>query len=549
MYLMKFSISMKALLLLSFSVFLSFASHAQIQDSLREKVDAIFEKYKSPNTPGCAIALVKNGEIIYKKGYGTSNLEYGIPITPTSIFHVASISKQFTAAAIIMLSIEGKLSLNEDIRKYLPEVPDFGHVVTFNHLIHHTSGIRDQWDLQELAGWRNGDLITEDDVLEMLHRQVALNFIPGSEYYYCNTSYTILGVAVKRITGVSLRQYSDSVFFKPLGMLNTHFHSDHSEVTPNRTSAYQQDEQGNWKISIPVFDNYGATSLFTTVEDLSKWDKNFYSKKIGGPDFINAMLENGILNNGTKQAYAGGISTESYKGFKTEQHSGADAGYRSNFIRFPDQYFSVILLANHAESQDMLMSQQVADFFLEIKARETSDAIFSIDSSIVKGWAGTYIDALTKRRIELNFENGNLFLGSTKLLSLSNMEFSVRGSSTKLSFSRELGVDKICVTNANAINRNYERVVEIDLQPSEFLEFIGVYYSAELDTKYIVTANDSLLFVKIPRNNKLEFFPFAKDEFSGNFFIQFSRGKRKKVEGFYLTTGRVRNLYFEKLKK
>ena len=549
MRIIKFSISLKVIFLLSCFVFFFFPSHAQIQDSLREKVDAIFEEYKSPNTPGCAIALVRDGKVIYEKGYGTSNLEYGIPITPTSIFHVASISKQFTAAAIIMLSLEGKLSLNEDIRKYLPEVPDFGHVITFNHLIHHTSGMRDQWDLQELAGWRDGDLITEDDVLEMLHRQVALNFIPGSEYYYCNTSYTILGVAVKRITGVSLREYSDSVFFKPLGMVNSHFHSDHAEVTPNRTSAYQQDEQGNWKISIPVFDNYGATSLFTTVEDLSKWDENFYSKRVGGSAFISAMLENGILNNGTKQAYAGGISTESYKGLKTEQHSGADAGYRSNFIRFPDQHFSVILLANHAESQTMLLSQQVADILLEIKTKEVPDAIFAIDSSIVKGWVGTYIDALTKRRIELNFENGNLFLGSTKLLSLSNMEFSVRGSTTKLSFSRELGVDKFCVTNVNAINRNYERVVEIDLQPSDFLEFIGEYYSPELDTKYIVTANDSVLFVKIPRNNKLEFSSFAKDEFTGNFFIQFSRGKRKKVEGFYLTTGRVRNLYFQKIKK
>ncbi len=549
MRIFKFSISMKVIFLLSCSVFFFLPSHAQIQDSLREKVDAIFEEYKSPNTPGCSIALVKDGKVIYEKGYGMSNLEYGIPITPTSIFHVASISKQFTAAAIIMLSLEGKLSLNEDIRKYLPEVPDFGHVITFNHLIHHTSGMRDQWDLQELAGWRDDDLITEDDVLEMLHRQVALNFVPGSEYYYCNTSYTILGVAVKRITGVSLREYSDSVFFKPLGMMNTHFHSDHSEVTPNRTSAYQQDDQGNWKISIPVFDNYGATSLFTTVEDLSKWDENFYSKSIGGPAFISAMLENGILNNGTKQAYAGGISTEIYKGFKTEQHSGADAGYRSNFIRFPDQHFSVILLANHAESQVMLLSQKVADLFLEIKTNEVPDAIFPIDSSIVKGWVGNYIDALTKRRVEVNFKNGKLILGSTKLLPFSNSEFSVPGSSTKLSFSKELGVEKFCVTNPNLINRNYERVVEVDLKSSEFLEFIGEYYSPELDTKYTVTANDSLLFVKIPRKNKLEFFPFAKDEFSGNFFIQFSRGKRKKVEGFYLTTGRVRNLYFEKLTK
>jgi len=195
------------------------------------------------------------------------------------------------------------------------------------------------------------------------------------------------------------------------------------------------------------------------------------------------------------------------------------------------------------------LSQQVADIFLEIKTKEVPDAIFAIDSSIVKGWVGTYIDALTKRRIELNFETGKLILGSTKLLSLSNSEFSVPGSYTKLSFSKELGVEKLCVTNPNAITRNYERVVEVDLQPSDFLEFSGEYYSAELDAKYIVTANDSALFMKIPRNNKLEFYPFAKDEFSGNFFVQFSRGKRNKVEGFYLTTGRVRNLYFQKIKK
>ena len=268
-------------------------SYGQIPDSLSKKVDAIFAEYDRTNSPGCALAILKDGKIIYKRGYGMSNLEYNIAITPTSIFHIASISKQFTAAAIVRLSLVGKLSLDDDIRKYIPEVPDFGHKITFNNLMHHTSGIRDQWDLQGLAGWRNDDLITEKDILDMLASQKALNFLPGEEYLYCNTGFTLAAIAVKRITGVSLRAYADSVFFKPLGMTNTHFHSDHAEITPNRTSAYSKDNEGILKISIPVFDNYGATSLFTTVEDLAKWDENFYSKKIGGDAFINLMQATG----------------------------------------------------------------------------------------------------------------------------------------------------------------------------------------------------------------------------------------------------------------
>jgi CubicO group peptidase (beta-lactamase class C family) len=210
----------------------------QLQDSVIKKIDLILSEWDKTNSPGCSLAIVKDGTIIYKRGYGMSNLEYNIAITPASIFHVASISKQFTAAAILRLAQEGKLSLDDDIRKYIPEVPDLGHPITFNHLIHHTSGLRDQWDLQSLAGWREGDVITENDILDMLKRQRALNFVPGDEYVYCNTGFTLLGIAVKRITGVSLRDYADSVFFKPLGMNNTLFHSDHAEIVPNRTSAY-----------------------------------------------------------------------------------------------------------------------------------------------------------------------------------------------------------------------------------------------------------------------------------------------------------------------
>jgi CubicO group peptidase (beta-lactamase class C family) len=244
-------------------VLLSNGVYSQMPDSLARKVDIIFNEYDKINSPGCALAILQDGKTIYKKGYGMSNLEYNIPISPSSIFHVASVSKQFTAAAIVRLSLEGKLSLSDDIRKYIPEVPDFGSTITVNRLLHHTSGLRD--GLQRLAGWREDDLVTQNDVLLFVKHQKKLNFLPGDEFLYCNNGYMLLAIIVERITGTSFRKYADSVFFKPLGMSNTHIHDDHTEITPNRTSAYAKDKSGKWKISIPIYDIYGSTSLFTTV--------------------------------------------------------------------------------------------------------------------------------------------------------------------------------------------------------------------------------------------------------------------------------------------
>ena len=530
-----------------FMTFLFYIVNAQLADSLSKKVDAIFETYNKSNSPGCALVILKDGKIIYKKGYGISNLEYNIAMNPSSIFHVASLSKQFTAAAIIRLLLEGKLALTDDIRKYIPEVPDFGHTITINHLLHHTSGLRDQWELQGFAGWRNDDLITEKDVLEMLTRQKSLNFLPGDEENYCNTGYTLLGVAVKRISGVSLREYADSVFFKPLAMTNTHFHSDHSEITPNRTSAYKKDENGKWKISIPVFDTYGATSLFTTVEDLAKWDENFYTKNVGGNQFINAMLTTGVLNNNTPQTYASGLYTETYKGYKTVLHSGADAGYRSIIIRFPNEHFSVILLANLANIRVKALSFKVADVFLIDKSLKDEAIAFKTDSTIVKEWAGEYIDMTTKSTMELNYQNGNLQIDNTVLKPSSNFIFSDFNSKITCTFSGNLKNKKCLLSAEGDINRTFEKIHRIKLTPAQLQEYKGTFYSPELDTKYKITSNESVLLVKIPRNEDMEFPPFIKDMFYGDFNLLFTRNKKNEIIGFFLTTGSVRNLYFKKL--
>jgi CubicO group peptidase (beta-lactamase class C family) len=536
----------KSLCVILFTFFFQIVN-AQLTESLSIKVDSIFAEYNKSNSPGCALAIMKDGKIIYEKGYGTSNLEYNIAMNPSSIFHVASLSKQFTAAAIIQLSLEGKLSLNDDIRKYISEVPIFGHTITFNHLLHHTSGLREQLDLQNLAGWREDDLIKEKDIMEMLARQKSLNFLPGDEEVYCNTGYTLLAIAVKRISGVSLREYSDSVFFKPLGMTSTHFHSDHSEIIPNRTSAYQKDENGKWKISIPVFDYYGSTGLFTTVEDLAKWDENFYTKKVGGNDFVNSMQAIGILNDNTPQTYASGLYTETYKGHRAVSHSGADAGYRSYFVRFPDQHFSVILLANLANIRVKALSYKVADVFLIDNSLKDVITDFKTDSTIIKGWAGEYIDMTTKSTLELSNQNENLQIGNKVLKPSSNLVFTEPSSKTKLSFNGDSINAKCLLSSEGDITRTFQKVNRIKLTPAQLQEYTGEFYSPELDTKYSITPNDSLLLVKTPRNEEMKFSPFIKDMFYGDFNISFSRDKKNKINGFFITTERVRNLYFEKL--
>lgn len=239
-----------------------------------KQVDALFAPWSGRTTPGCAVGISRDGALDYARGYGMSNLEYDIPITPDSVFHTASISKQFTAFSIGLLAQEGKLSLDDDIRKYVPEMPAYGKTITIEHLIHHTNGLREQGQLLNLSGWRGDDIYTEDDILWALIRQRSTNFEPGAEIIYGNAAYTLLGLIVRRVSGKSLRAFADERIFKPLGMADTHFRDDHTEVVPRRASAYNPRTGGGWQISVPNIDHYGSTSLLTTVGDLLKWEQN-----------------------------------------------------------------------------------------------------------------------------------------------------------------------------------------------------------------------------------------------------------------------------------
>lgn len=524
--------------------------NAQNANSLQFKIDSLFSRFNNRNTPGCAIAVINEGKKVFEGFYGMSNLEYNIPIDRHSKFHVASLSKQFTAAAIIRLAQEGKLSLNDDIRKYIPEVPDFGKKITIHHLLHHTSGIRDQWVMLTLAGWREGDLITERDIMDIVKRQRTLNSPPGEEFLYSNTGYSILGIAVKRITNVSLKDYVDSVFFRPLGMHDTHFQSDHAAIIPSRTSAYYNDN-GKWKIAIPVFDNYGATSLFTTVGDLAKWDSLYYLDSAAGRLFTKMMYQPGILNNKTEQIYASGLMLTNISGYDAIEHSGADAAYRSYFLRVPEKHFSIFIIANTDDIDFMTASRNIFNLLHKSKLNERSDNIerkVSTDTSIVKKWAGTYFDTVTQSIHRVNFKDGRLYMGWWGLQTLTNHEFSA-GPLTKFVFHTVNGQVVMTKKEKGNINTVYQRV-EKGLRPKEDpKQYKGIYYCSELGVYYNIDLTENGFIVNVPRNEPIKFTTFMPDIYEGeyNFVIRFKRDIHGRASGFYLSNGQARNLYFAKM--
>jgi CubicO group peptidase (beta-lactamase class C family) len=339
---------------------------ARAQDSLTRAVDQLLSRF-SPSGPGCVVAVYQDGRVRFAKGYGSANIEYAVPITPETPFITGSLSKQFTAAAIALLVEDKRIALSDDVRKYVPELPNYGKSITIDHLVHHTSGFRDWWELVGLAGLRFDDTYAVQDVLDMTSRQRALNFDPGSRYLYSNTGYIVLGVIVQRVTGKSLRAFAEERIFRPLGMNHTHFQDDHTQPVPGRASAYSPLAGGGYAINIWNNDLVGQGGVMTTALDLAKWDENFYSGRVGGSGFLARQLERGKLNDGTVLTYAFGVEVGTYRGLPTVEHTGSTGGYRSAFVRFPAQRTSVATLCNRTDAGAAPLAQRVADIVLRDK--------------------------------------------------------------------------------------------------------------------------------------------------------------------------------------
>lgn len=531
----------------------------QSPDSLATRVDSVFEPWNHTNTPGCALGVSRGGVPLYERAYGMANLEYGIAITPASIFHVASISKQFTAMAVLLLAERGRVSLDDDVRKYIPELPDYGDRITIRHLLTHTSGLRDQWDLLNLAGWREDDVITEDDVLNIVIRQRGLNFRPGTRYLYSNTGFTLLAIIVKRVSGQSLRVFADSNIFQPLGMTHTHFHDDHTMLVPNRTSAYQPRPGGGWKVSIPVFDTYGATSLFTTTGDLLRWEQDFTAPAVGDAPLLTSMQAPTILTTGDTSSYGFGLFTGRYRGLRTVGHDGADAGYRADVVRFPDQGLAVVALCNLSDIDPASLTRRVAAIYLGVPSPVETPSTASRPTPVPRSrdqlasYAGVYYNPLNDaiRRVVLRDSQLVYARGEGYVLtpvSQTRFLFPEQPIAVEFVAATGRGPQEMQVLVQGERPVVYQRVPSFAVSATPLTEFAGNYRSEELEITYTLAVQDSGLVIRTRKARDIVVRPVFADAFQGDDIglLRFTRAGRRAT-GFTVSTGRVRGVRFDRV--
>ena len=528
------------------------------------QVDALFAAWNHPDSPGATLAVVQDGRIVYQRGYGMADIERGAPNSPATVYHIASMSKQFTAFAIELLAQDGKLALDDDVRKYLPELHDFGHVITIRQLLHHTSGMRDQWNLLALAGWRLDDVITEEDVLRMLWQQRELNFEPGSEELYSNSGYTLLGQIVKRVSGQSLADFARVRIFEPLGMRHTHFQEDYRTLVPGRASSYVKQADGRYEYMALSYSSVGPSSLFTTVGDLALWDQNFYDARVGGQAVLAQMLVRGELNDGKILNYASGLMLGSYRGQGTVDHGGADAGFRTDLLRFPDQHFSVIVLANAGEANPGQLARKVADLYLakvltgqpaaQAPAAKPAPALAEIAAApeLLDSVAGDYALA-PDFVITFTHEGGQLMAQAT-----GQGKFPVFLAHDRTFFSKVVdaqftfdapGADGVVAAGTlhqNGRDMPARRVQPVQPDRAQLAARAGEFYSDELHVLYTLRQQDGKLLLRYPRGevtlsagpggSYLAGFPFGK--------LQFECDAAGDCDSFTLNDGRVRKLRF-----
>ena len=397
--------------LLSTSLFIPQpASGQQLTPEIRARIDAVFAKYDRTDGPGCAVGVARAGTLVYGRGYGMGQLDHGIPLSERSVFYLASVAKQFAAAAIVIAAHEGHLSLDDEVRRHIPEFPDYEQgAVTVRHLVHHTSGVRDYLTLMSLAGTPYENILTDEAMLGLITRQKELNFAPGSEHLYSNSGYVLMAEILKRATGRSLRQYADEKIFRPLGMTSTHFHDDRTQVVRDRVFSYDAGPDGGWRTNyLMAFDKVGDGGLYSSVEDLARWDGAFYDDLLGVPGFAERMYERGVLTSGVEIRYARGLSVERRRGLSRVSHAGGFMAFRTMIARYPEQRTTVISLCNDGTANPMQMSVAVEDILLEDAFTEEAEEAAAQPAEPAPDTAGVEVPADVLAALTGSYHSGEI---------------------------------------------------------------------------------------------------------------------------------------------
>jgi len=548
------------------SICLSFAlilSHQCALAQDRTAVDSFFRDYNQANTPGIAVSVIKDDQVVYQKGFGMGNLEYSIPITETTKFHVASLSKQFTAFMILKLEDEGILSIKDDVRKYIPELPDYGSTITLHHLLTHSSGIREQWRLLELAGWRLDDVIKTEQIFKLIVNQKELNFSPGEQNMYSNSGYTLLAIVIERLTKISFAKYAKQTIFDPLQMHDSFFYDDHEGLVQNRAYSYKN-ENDQLKKSNLNFATVGPTSLFTTIEDMNKWALNFNIMTIGNKSIFKSMKKRASR----KTNYAKGQFVRDYNGFEMVYHSGSDAGYRCYFARFPELGYQFILFANanYISAQDEVF--KLMDYYLQDlypKKKQNKDAepdVFEYDDDLfiglsnaeMKQFEGVYFDNELPDKITVKlvgdtlYCSGGGFSEAQKLYAVGKSNFKIVGTPYDVSVNFKENDFNEPILELRVPDYMWlwmEKVSKVDAG-----DHVGTYYSHELKNEYELIERGEELYLTHPQLDDIKVNPITDALFSStnrNFSkIRFKRDDSGKITSFSVSNESIKGIEFSR---
>lgn len=522
-------------------------------------VDQIFAAFEKPNSPGCSLGVIRDGVFVYRHGYGQGSIELAVPLNSESVFYMGSVSKQFTAASILIAAHRGLLSLDDDVHKHIPELPDYGHPVTLRQMLHHTSGFRDVLELLALSGRNAADVHPFAEMLDLVVRQKGLNFTPGDQFLYSNTNYFLLAEVVRRASKEPLSQFAQENIFQPLHMTHTRFYDDHTVVVPGRVAAYAPGRNGNFLVDWSTsFDKVGDGGLMSSVDDLLQWDQNFYDDKLADGSVVKEMQVRGRLNSGKEIDYASGLFMGEYRGLPTVEHGGALFGYSTEILRFPQQRFTVICLCNLVSANPSLLSQKVADLYLGQEFHKPVPVTAPAapgesrtgkqvgDSS---RFAGTYENEFHDA-VTFTTSNGRLALPGPVprvLDSTSPGRFKLGALTIVFDSGKADGAASVMVSRAAEVEFSGARIEVARPDEAQLASYAGDYHSPELDMDVTLVAENGKLLARQKWTEPVPLEPLAKDEFRGGGLVSvFRRDAAGKVLGYVLFGQRARGMQFDR---
>lgn len=521
------------------------AALAQGTDGIERQVDRVFARWTA-STPGCAVGVTAAGRPTLLRAYGMADLEHDVANTPDTIFESGSVAKQFTAAAVLLLAREGKLSLDDPVRKYIPELPDYGPPLTIRHMLTHTSGLRDWGSVAGIGGWPRGTrAYTQAHVLEIVGRQRALNFTPGSHYSYSNTGYNLSAILVSRVSGMSFADFTRRRIFEPLGMTRSSWRDDYARIVKDRAVAYGG-PPGGFRMEMPFENAHGNGGMLTTVGDLLKWTTNFASPRVGDAAFVNEQIQPGRFTDGRAHGYALGLQIGTYKGVREISHGGATAGYRTQLNVYPDQDVSVAVLCNAASATPGSYASAVADLHLAgLKAPLPPSAQHTLTSADYDAVVGLYRNAVTGVALRLVRDNGVLRVdGGPSLVPLSASRFTTEAGATM----EMNGRNTARLIERSGTTTTFEKVPPVQPSPAQLQEFTGTYTSSEAEASMTAVVEDGALVLKRRPATTLKLTPMYADVFSGPGLgtVIFRRDAAGRVTAFSVVQDRVWDLRFSR---